>query len=142
MVTAAKRCSQVITHMGIGFLIAAGMSGSALLGCLAVLVEPILNVLLLPFHEHAWSAFQARASTPGRRRALAAAEKVSQATMHAIVAFGVMFGVSGSAACGGIAALLEPVCNVLVMPVHDRWWARLRQRLLAQAPLSQEGGRL
>lgn len=131
MVTAAKRCSQVATHMAIGCLIAVWMSGSALLGGLAMLAEPLINVVLLPFHEHAWAAYQARASTPGRRRAMVAAEKVSQAAMHAIVAFGVMFSVSGSAACGGMAALVEPLCNVLVMPVHDRWWECVRRRLSA-----------
>jgi uncharacterized membrane protein len=131
MMTAAKRASQLATHIGIGFLVAATLSGSALLGGLAMLVEPLINVMLLPFHEHAWARRQARATSEGRRYALVAGEKISQTALHAIVAFGVMFSVTGSVAYGGIAALVEPLCNVLVMPLHDRLWERLRRRLAA-----------
>jgi uncharacterized membrane protein len=33
---------------------------------------------------------------------------------------------TGSLAFGGLAAVLEPVCNVLLMPLHDRVWDNLQ----------------
>lgn len=128
MLTAAKRLSQVLTHCGIGFAVAASVSGSALLSGLAVLIEPLINVALLPFHEHGWALLQSRASSQPRRYALIAAEKLSQTVMHGVIAFGVMFAATGSLACGGLAALVEPLCNVLVMPFHDGLWDRLGAR--------------
>ena len=133
MFTAAKRVSQVVTHMGIAFALASTMSGSVLLGGLAVIVEPIINVVLLPFHEKAWEAKVHSATTERRRYLLLAAEKISQTCLHATVAFSVMWTVTGSAALGGLAALVEPVCNVIVLPFHDRLWDALRIRL-QQAP--------
>ena len=129
MFTAAKRVSQVVTHMGIAFALAATMSGSVLLGGLAVIAEPIINVVLLPFHEKAWKAKVHSATTERGRYLLLAAEKISQTGMHATVAFGVMWTVTGSAALGGVAALVEPVCNVIVLPYHDRLWDTMRVRL-------------
>lgn len=125
MLTAAKRASQMGTHIGIGFLVAASLSGSALLGGLAMLLEPLINVILVPFHEHAWAHRQANASSATRRLALVAGEKISQTGMHMLVAFGVTFTVTGSLASGGIAALVEPICNVVLMPFHDSLWDRL-----------------
>jgi uncharacterized membrane protein len=134
-VVAARTVSQVVTHMGIGFSIAWLLTGSALLGGLAVLIEPLINVLLVPLHEHAWHALRRR-TADGRRRALmGAAEKVSQTAMHMVVAFGVMYTFTGSLASGGVAAVLEPVCNVILLPFHDRAFhaviARLRGRASA-----------
>jgi len=129
MFTAAKRVSQVVTHMGIAFALATTMSGSVLLGGLAVIAEPIINVILLPFHEKAWKAKVHGATTERGRYLLLAAEKISQTGMHATVAFGVMWTVTGSAALGGVAALVEPVCNVIVLPYHDRLWDTMRVRL-------------
>ena len=129
MFTAAKRVSQVVTHMGIAFALAATMSGSVLLGGLAVIVEPIINVILLPYHEHAWEAKRRRAATVRWRYWLLALEKISQTALHAAVAFGVMWAVTGSLALGGLAAIVEPVCNVLVLPLHDRLWDAARVRL-------------
>lgn len=128
MFTAAKRVSQVVTHTGIAFALAATMSGSVLLGGLAVLAEPVINVALLPFHERAWKARIQRAATERRRYLLHAAEKISQTMLHATVAFGVMWAATGSMALGGIAALVEPICNVIVLPFHDRLWDTLRAR--------------
>lgn len=122
MFIAAKRVSQVVTHMGIGFALAATMSGSVLLGGLAVLIEPVINVVLLPFHERAWEAKLHAVTTVRGRYTLLAAEKISQTGLHAAVAFGVMWSVTGSMALGGLAALVEPVCNVMIMPLHDRLW--------------------
>lgn len=127
MVTAAKRLSQVATHMGIAYALAYTLTGSAVLGGLAVLVEPVINVLLLPLHQAAW-ARQRRKAADARSRYLALGlEKLSQTGLHAGVAFLVMFAATGSAAMGGIAALLEPVCNVLVLPLHDRLWDALER---------------
>lgn len=42
--------------MGIDFLVAASMAGPGLLGGLAILIEPVLNVLLLlPFDQSGWA---------------------------------------------------------------------------------------
>jgi uncharacterized membrane protein len=124
MITAAKRISQVATHVAIAYALAYVVTGSAIFSGLAVLAEPILNVLLLPFHEAAWAAWRSRART-ARRGLVTLAEKLSQTGLHAGVAFSVMYVATGSAAMGGIAALLEPVCNVLILPIHDRLWDSL-----------------
>jgi uncharacterized membrane protein len=118
---AARKGSQVITHMAIGFALAYACTGSLALGGLAVLVEPVLNVLLLPFHERAW-ARRVHDATGQRRYLMLSLEKVSQAAMHGGVAFLVLYVATGSVAFGGMAALLEPVCNVVLMPLHDRVW--------------------
>ena len=129
MFTAAKRVSQVITHMGIAFGLAATMSGSVLLGGLAVIAEPVINVVLLPFHEHAWEVRVHKAASERARYLLRAAEKLSQTALHATIAFGVMWAATGSVALGGVAALVEPVCNVIVLPFHDRVWDNMRKRV-------------
>lgn len=58
-----------------------------------------------------------------------AAKTTSQIAVHMVVAFATMYMVTGSVAFGGLAAILEPIINVLVMPLHERVWARIRQRL-------------
>ena len=125
MVSAAKKISQVLTHMAIAYALAYTVTGSAVFSGLAVLVEPVINVLLLPFHEAAWARRRAAARDARARYLALAGEKLSQTGLHAGVAFGVMYVATGSAAMGGIAALLEPVCNVLVLPLHDRLWDNL-----------------
>ena len=137
MITAAKRISQVATHMGIAYALAYAVTGSAVFSGLALLVEPVINVLLLPFHETAW-ATRRRAARTARARYLAVAfEKLSQTCLHAGVAFSVMYLATRSAAMGGIAALLEPVCNVLVLPLHDRFWDGLERG--SQSKLGLDG---
>jgi uncharacterized membrane protein len=136
MVTAAKKASQVATHMGIAFVLAYAMSGSALLGGLAILLEPVINVILLPLHEKAWAAARLKAASARQRFLVLAGEKVSQTALHSAVAFAVMYWATGSAAYGGIAALLEPVCNVIVLPLHDRLWDNLRARLQRRPALA------
>ena len=129
MVVAAKKTSQVITHMSIAFAIAYAMTGSVVFGGLAIVIEPVINVLLLPLHEKAWAAYHLRTAA-GRDSYLAVAgEKLSQTAMHMIVAFSVMYVATGSLAFGGMAAVLEPICNILLLPVHDRFWDRLELRL-------------
>jgi uncharacterized membrane protein len=120
----ARKGSQVITHLAIGFAIAYAVTGSMALGGLAVLIEPLLNVLLVPFHEKAWHRCLCGASGQ-RRYLLLTAEKLSLGAMHMIIAFGVLYYATGSTALGGLAAVLEPVCNVILMPLHDRMWDKL-----------------
>lgn len=129
MVTAAKTVSRVATHMGIAFAITWAMTGSAALGGLAAVLEPIVNVAILPLHERAWEAIQRLASAARTRLVALAAEKISQTALHVAVAFGIMYWATGSLAFGGLAALIEPVFNVIVLPFHDRAWERLRPRV-------------
>lgn len=129
MVTAVKTASQLATHMGIAFAIMYGLTGSVAFGGASAMIEPVCNVALLPLHQRLWAYWQARAGNQRRYYALLALEKLSQTGLHMIVAFIVMYGLTGSLAFGGIAALMEPVANVLILPVHDRLWQRLAARL-------------
>lgn len=58
-----------------------------------------------------------------------AAKSMSQVLLHMAVAFGVMYAVTGSLAFGGLAAIIEPVVNVVLLPLHDKVWLRIRRRL-------------
>ena len=58
-----------------------------------------------------------------------AAKTTSQIALHMGVAFGVMYAVTGSLAFGGIAAVIEPVVNVMLLPLHDRLWRAIQRRL-------------
>jgi uncharacterized membrane protein len=133
MVIAAKKTSQVIAHMAIAFAIAYAVTGSVVFGGLAIVIEPIINVLLLPLHEKAWAAIRSRALGERERYLRIAAEKLSQTALHMGVAFAVMYFATGSLAFGGMAAVLEPVCNVLLLPVHDRFWNILELRFNGSA---------
>ncbi len=122
MAVAAKKLSQVSVHMGIAFGLMYVLTGSVAFGGLAAVLEPVINVVLLPSHERGWRFLRSR--LPGRRFALLAAEKVSQTLMHAGVAFGVLFAATGSIAFGGLAAVLEPIINVIALSFHDRMFDR------------------
>lgn len=61
-----------------------------------------------------------------------AARTISQVGMHMTVAFGVMYACTGSTALGGIAAIVEPICNVILLPVHDKAWDRIREKMQAR----------
>jgi uncharacterized membrane protein len=128
----ARKGSQVITHLAIGFVIAYAVTGSVALGGLAVLIEPVLNVLLVPFHERAWH-HKLQGATGQRRYLMLTLEKISLTAMHMGVAFLVLFFATGSAALGGLAAVLEPICNVILMPLHDRVWDNLQLGRKVQA---------
>ena len=128
MVVAAKKTSQVITHMAIAFAIAYALTGSVMFSGLATIIEPVINVLLLPFHQKAWAAIRARANSGREHYMRFALEKVSQTFMHMGVAFAVIYWATGSLAFGGLAAILEPVCNVLLLPIHDRLWEKVELR--------------
>ena len=127
MAKAAKKVSQVAAHLAIGFAITYAVSGSVVVGGLAILIEPVINVLLLPLHERLWERLRARATA--KATLAIAAEKLSQTGLHMGVAFGVMYGMTGSLALGGLVALLEPICNVLLLPLHDRAWGHASARL-------------
>jgi len=137
MITAAKRVSQVLTHMSIAYVLAYTVTGSAVFSGLAVIAEPIINVLLLPFHEAAWAKRRSMVREAKARILAVAGEKISQTCLHAGVAFAVMFVATGSWAIGGVAAVLEPICNVLILPLHDRLWEHLEH---AQAPAGRLHG--
>jgi uncharacterized membrane protein len=127
MITAAKRLSQVATHMAIAYLLAYAMTGSTLSSGLAVLAEPVINVALLPIHERVWARLRQSARAVQTRYLAIAGEKVSQTGLHAGVAFSVMYVATGSAAVGWLAALVEPICNVLLLPLHDRLWEKMER---------------
>lgn len=125
-----RKTSQVAAHMAIAFVIAYAVTDSIVFGGLAIVIEPVINVLLLPLHERAWKAV-AHQRLHGSLRV--AAEKLSQTLLHMGVAFAVMYFATGSLAFGGMAAVLEPICNVLLLPVHDRFWDELELRLAGSA---------
>lgn len=58
-----------------------------------------------------------------------AARTISQVGMHMAVSFSVLYILTGSFVAGGAAAVLEPVCNVILLPFHDRFWERVRQKV-------------
>ena len=66
-----------------------------------------------------------------------AARTVSQIVVHMAVAFVTLYVVTGSVAFGGLAAILEPVCNVIVMPLHDKLWERIREKIGERAADTQ-----
>lgn len=61
-----------------------------------------------------------------------AARTASQVVVHMSVAFLIMYAFTGSIAFGGLAAILEPICVVGILPLHDRVWAMIEARLAAQ----------
>jgi uncharacterized membrane protein len=121
----ARKGSQVIAHLAIGFAITYAVTGSMALGGMAVLIEPLLNVMLVPFHERAWHR-KLQGVAGQRRYLLLTFEKISLTVMHMTVAFMVIYLATGSAAFGGLAAVLEPIGNVVLMPLHDRMWDKLQ----------------
>lgn len=54
--------------------------------------------------------------------------KTSQVSLHMGVAFLVTYTFTGSLAVGGVAAIVEPLCNVSLMPLHDKLWARIGKK--------------
>ena len=61
-----------------------------------------------------------------------AAKTTSQIGMHMGVAFGIMYIFTGSLALGGVAAVLEPIVNVTLLPFHDKLWERIRAKVDAR----------
>ena len=58
-----------------------------------------------------------------------AARAMSQVAMHMAVSFSVLYVLTGSFVAGGAAAVLEPICNVIILPYLDRLWDAMRARL-------------
>ena len=75
--------------------------------------------------------------TPYIAAMVIAAKSMSQVLLHMAVAFGVMYAVTGSLAFGGLAAIIEPVVNVVLLPLHDKLWLRIRRRLAARRKQGQ-----
>ncbi len=67
-----------------------------------------------------------------------AGQTVSQVVLHMGVAFGVMYAMTGSIAFGGVAALVEPICNVALLPLHDKLWEKVRAALERRRHRTQE----
>jgi uncharacterized membrane protein len=122
---AVRKGSQVVTHLAIGFAITYAVTGSLAMGGLAMLIEPLLNVMLVPILERAWHR-QVHGATGQRRYLMLTLEKISVTALHMGVAFLVLYVATGSAAFGGLAAVLEPIGNVLLMPLHERVWDKLQ----------------
>ncbi|MDB5842439.1 MAG: hypothetical protein JWQ23_4391 [Herminiimonas sp.] len=139
MVTAAKTVSQAGTHMVVGFTVMFCLTGSTAFGGLAAILEPICNVILLPLHERIWKKLRDKRRARRAGYAGAAAEKLSQVALHMLVAFTVMYWATGSAAVGGLAAVLEPVCNVILLPIHNRLWERIRARVERKSRMGRQG---
>jgi uncharacterized membrane protein len=69
-----------------------------------------------------------------------AARTLSQVAVHMGVAFATMYAVTGSAAFGGLAAVLEPICNVVVMPLHDKLWEWIGEHLARRQRAASPAG--
>jgi uncharacterized membrane protein len=63
-----------------------------------------------------------------------AAETASKIGVHMGISFGIMYMATGSIAFGGLAAILEPICTVLLMPFHEKLWERIRANLKQRQP--------
>lgn len=127
MITTAKTVSQLATHMAVAFTVMYAVTGSVVFGGIAALLEPVINVLLLPLHAKVWTRI--RAARTGMRSLVGLmSQKASQFSLHAGVAFATVYALTGSATAGGLILLVEPLCNVIVLPFHDRAWESLRAR--------------
>jgi len=62
---------------------------------------------------------------------LLAAQKFSQTLMHAAVTFRVMYTATGSFAFGGLAAVIEPIVNVIALRFHDKLFDRHVTKVMA-----------
>lgn len=60
-----------------------------------------------------------------------AARQTSLVVFHMVVAFTVMWAITGSPAFGGIAAIIEPVTVVTLVPLHHKAWDWIERRLAA-----------
>jgi len=61
------------------------------------------------------------------------------ALVHILVAFTVVYLLTGNALAGGVVALIEPACNTVAYHLHEKVWEAWRRRRwavgYAQAPL-------
>lgn len=70
---------------------------------------------------------------------ITAARTVSQVVVHMTVSFLIMYSFTGSIAFGGLAAILEPICVVGILPLHDRAWGWVETKLAAREAARQQG---
>lgn len=61
-------------------------------------------------------------------------EKTSQVMLHMGVAFGVTYAMTGSIMTGGLAAVVEPVCNVVLLPLHEKAWRHIKMHWRRDSP--------
>lgn len=47
--------------------------------------------------------------------------------VHILVAFSVVYVMTGSFALGGAVALIEPLCNMVAYFFHEKFWDRRRR---------------
>lgn len=60
---------------------------------------------------------------------IAAAETISTVAAHMGISFGVMYAITGSASFGGVAAVVEPIAAVVLMPLHEKMWEKIRSNV-------------
>lgn len=53
---------------------------------------------------------------------------ISFGIVHFIVAFGVVFALTGSFVIGGLVALIEPLVNTIAYHYHEKAWTWFRGR--------------
>lgn len=56
---------------------------------------------------------------------ITAAKTASTILIHLLVASGVGYALTGSLAVAGLVAVVEPICNVIVLHFHEKAWARV-----------------
>jgi len=50
------------------------------------------------------------------------------ALVHIMVAFTVVYAMTGNVIAGGLIALIEPACNTVAYHCHEKFWDVIRQR--------------
>jgi uncharacterized membrane protein len=55
-------------------------------------------------------------------------KKFTFAAVHVVVAFTVVYLLTGNALAGGVVALVEPACNTMAYHVHEKVWEAWRRR--------------
>lgn len=50
---------------------------------------------------------------------------ISFTAMHFMIAFSVVWALTGSWAIGGVVAMVEPLCNSVGYFFHEKLWARV-----------------
>ncbi|MCO5761010.1 MAG: DUF2061 domain-containing protein [Chromatiaceae bacterium] len=53
---------------------------------------------------------------------------LSFALVHMMVAFSVVYAMTGSFLAGGLVALVEPACNTVAYHLHEKVWTFIRRR--------------
>lgn len=72
---------------------------------------------------------------------MASRKTVTFAIVHMLVAFGVVYLLTGSVAIGSAVALIEPAVNTVAYFFHEKVWERLMRRY-STAPASCPAGRM